>query len=85
MRAYERLIADDGYEVMLFPLEYMYISQDEGGTTSHQGTYNMDFLGWGENGRVYQCSYYAPCSCRLVYQSISGAYNIKESLCCSPC
>lgn len=79
MRAYERLVADDGYEVLLFPLEYMYISQDEGGSYSHQGTYNMDFLGWGANGRILNCSYYAPCSCKLVYQSTTGAYNIWES------
>ena len=30
MQPLQRLIASDGYEVMLFPLEYMYMSQDEG-------------------------------------------------------
>ena len=79
MRAYERLVADDGYEVLLFPLEYMYMSQDEGGDYSHQGTLSMDFLGWGENGRVYQCEYYAPCTCSLVLKNYAGAYNIWES------
>ena len=66
MVAGERLVAQDGYEVALFPLSYMYMSQDEGGDYSHAGTYSIDFLGWGANGRIYQCDYYAPCSMRCV-------------------
>ena len=50
MRPLQRLIAADGYEVMLFPMEYMYISQGEGGSLSHDKA--MDFLGWNANGRV---------------------------------
>lgn len=69
MRAYERLVADDDYEVMLFPMEYMYMSQDEGGDYSHLYTYSIDLLGWGANGRVYHCPYYAPCTCRCVQAS----------------
>lgn len=66
MIAYSRLIASDGYEVALFPFEYLYMSQDEGGDFSHAGTYNLDFLGWNANGRVYQCPIYAPCTLRCV-------------------
>lgn len=66
MLAYERLIASDGYEVMLFPLEYLYMSQDEGGNYSHLYTYSIDLLGWGANGRILKCPYYAPCTCRCV-------------------
>ena len=66
MLAYERMVANDGYEVMLFPLPYMYISQGENGSYSHQGTLNIDFLGYDANGRVYQAPMYAPCSCRCV-------------------
>lgn len=66
MRPNQRLVASDGYEVMLFPLEYMYMSQDEGGGYSHAGTLQMDFLGWDANGRVYNCPYYAPCTCTCV-------------------
>lgn len=66
MTAGQRMIASDGYEVMLFPLEYMYISQGEGGSTSHGGTLNIDFLGWDANGRVYNCPMYAPCSLECV-------------------
>ena len=66
MQPLEHLVASDGYEVMLFPLEYMNISQDEGGSYSHAGTYCIDFLGWGAMGRVLNCPYYAPCSCTCV-------------------
>ena len=66
MIAHQRMIANDGKEVMLFPLPYIYISQGEYGSYSHQGILAMDFLGWGANGRIYQAPMYAPCSCRCV-------------------
>ena len=59
MRANERLVASDGYEVLLFPLEYMNISQGE-------HTLAIDFLGWGAFGRILKCPYYAPCSCTCI-------------------
>ena len=55
MIAHQRLVATDGYEVCLFPLSYLNMSQDEGGDYSHAGTLCIDFLGWGANGRVYNC------------------------------
>lgn len=79
MRALQRLIASDGFEVMLFPLEYMYMSQTEGGDFSHAGTLQMDFLGWGSSGRVYRCPYYAPCTCRCVATTNSGNNRIYQS------
>lgn len=75
----QRLIASDGYEVMLFPLEYMYMSQDEGGDYSHAGTLAMDFLGWNSLGRVFTCPYYAPCSCVCV-ASTESANRIWQSM-----
>lgn len=66
MKAGEKLVAPDKKEVLLFPLEYMNISQDEYGSSSHQNILAMDFLGWGANGRILQCPYYAPCSCKCV-------------------
>ena len=73
MLAGEKLKGRDGKEVMLFPLPYMYISQGEGETYSHAGTYNIDFLGYGVGGRIYQAPYYAPCSCKCVRVFGSGA------------
>ena len=78
MRPLQRLIASDGYEVMLFPMEYMNISQGEGGSFSHDKA--MDFLGWNAGGRVYQCPYYAPCSCRCVAHFGSSDNATWESL-----
>lgn len=66
MIAGQRLVASDGYEVALFPMPYMNMSQDEGGDYSHTGTYNIDFLGWNANGRVYQAPIYAPCTMKVV-------------------
>ena len=73
MIANQRLIAPDGYEVALFPLAYMNMSQDEGGDYSHTGTYNIDFLGWGANGRIYQAPIYAPCTMKVVSTNLTYA------------
>lgn len=66
MLAHQKLVASDGYEVVLFPFEYMYMTQDEGGDFSHQDTYNIDFQGWGADGRIYNCPFYAPCTLKCV-------------------
>ena len=68
MIAGQRLVASDGYEVALFPMPYMYISQGEmmPSNYSHYNTFNMDFLGWDSNGRVLQCPLYAPCTCKVI-------------------
>lgn len=66
MRAYQTMIASDGYEVCLFPFEYMYISQGEGESYSHTNTYNIDFLGYNSNGIVLNCPFYAPCTLKCV-------------------
>lgn len=81
MVAGQKLVASDRREVMLFPLPYMYISQGEGGSYSHEGILAIDFLGWGESGRVYNAPLYAPCSCKCV-AIISGSDNgrVFESL-----
>lgn len=77
MRAYETMVDDVGNEIALFPLEYMNISQGEGGSYSHSGRWAIDFLGWGENGRVYNCPYYAPFSCHVVQHA--SYYNVWQS------
>lgn len=73
MRAYQRMVADDGYEVMLFPLTGLYVSQGENGSYSHQGILAIDFIGWYDGHRIYQAPMYAPCSCRCV--AIIDTYN----------
>ena len=77
MLAHQRLVATDGYEVCLFPLSYLNMSQDEGGDYSHAGTLCIDFLGWGPNGRIYNCDYYAPCTCKLVNSTLDPSANMR--------
>lgn len=78
MQAGQRLVASDGYEVALFPMPYLRMSQDEGGDYSHQGTYNIDLLGWDANGRVYQAPVYAPCTMKVVnyWNSYDGGHQV---------
>lgn len=66
MLAGQKLKSYQGNEVALFPLEYLYMTQDSGGDYSHAGTYNIDFSGWGASGRVKLCPYYAPCKMKVV-------------------
>ena len=77
MRAGERLIASDGYEVCLFFMPYLNISQKEGIGT-HEDTWNIDYLGWDANGRVYNAPIYAPVSCHCVFAENSyGSANAR--------
>lgn len=71
MRALQTLVAPDGYEVALFPMEYLYMSQDEGGDYSHSGTYNIDFVGWNGSTVVLQCPIYAPCTMKVVWTNLT--------------
>lgn len=68
MRAGQTMVANDGYEVALFPMPYMYISQGEMMPSgwSHYNTYNMDFQGYDANGRVYEAPLYAPFTMKVV-------------------
>lgn len=73
MIANQKSVGSNGYQNMLFPLEYMYITQGENGSYSHKGTYAIDFQGYGANGRIYNCPYYAPfdCTCVAIWGSTS--------------
>lgn len=66
MLANTTYVGSNGKQNTVFPLEYMYLTQGENGSYSHQGTLAMDFMGYGANGRIYQCPYYAPCTLELV-------------------
>lgn len=63
MIAGQRLVASDGYEVALFPLPYLYMTQDEGGNFTHLGTYNIDLIGYSPN---VNAPVYAPCTMKVV-------------------
>lgn len=78
MYAGQKLVAADGYEVALFPMADMYLTQGEHGSVSHDLA--MDFQGWSNGQRVYQCPYYAPFSCTCVRAGGSGEnYRIFTS------
>ena len=77
----QKLKDENGYQVTLFPFEYLYMSQDEGGDYSHNGTYNIDFLGWNKDGRVLKCPFYAPCDLKCVAIWDSSSNNrVYESV-----
>lgn len=61
MQPLQRLFDSTNHEVVLFPMEYIHVSQ-----TEHQ-LYAIDFLGWNSLGRVYNCPCYAPFSGSVVY------------------
>lgn len=73
MTAGQQLVASDGYEVALFPMPYLYMTQDEGGDYSHTGTYNIDFVGYDGSGVVYTAPIYAPVSMKVI--SYHGTYT----------
>lgn len=64
MLANQTLVAQDGYEVCLFPMPYLYMTQDEGGDYSHAGTYAIDFVGFNGSSVITNAPLYAPCSMR---------------------
>lgn len=77
MIANQKMKGNNGYENLLFPLDYLRVTQGE-----HSSTYYaMDFSGWGESGKIYQCPYYAPCSCTAKYvsSSVDNPYVIWQS------
>lgn len=61
MQPLQRMWDTLGNEVCLFPLQDLHMSQGE-----HQ-LYAIDFLGWDNGLRIYNCPCYAPISCRVVY------------------
>lgn len=73
MKANQKLKASDGFEVMLFPLSYMDITQGENGGYSHNGILAMDFAGYNQSGVIEDCPMYAPCTCKCV--AIIDTYN----------
>ena len=77
MRAGETMVDSAGNQVALFPLEYMYISQGEGGSYSHANRWAIDFLGYQDGHRKYKCPYYAPFDCHVVQHA--SYFNVWQS------
>lgn len=67
MRAGETL-SYHGYQVCLFPMDYMYITQVSGpGSYSHCCGHPADYIGTYDDYPIY-----APCDCHLVYSDSVG-------------
>lgn len=60
----------------MFPLEVMYVTQGEGGSYSHAGTYAMDFQGmYNVSTRRLRCPYYAPVDMQMVAIADSASHS----------
>lgn len=74
MLANHTYVGQNGKQNTVFPFEFMYLTQGEGGSYSHAGTYAMDFQGMSTpSTRMLRCPYYAPVDLRLV--SIADSSN----------
>ena len=94
MKASQTLIGADGqHEVALFPMPYLYMTQDEGASYSHANTYNVDFVGYNGSSVIIRAPVYAPCTMKLmnympsftgghgvIFQSVNKVYLADGSL-----
>ena len=65
MQPLQRLYDNLGNEVVLFPMADLYLSTAR--DPAEHDLYAMDFFGWDNGLRIYDCPCYAPCSCEVVY------------------
>lgn len=81
MLANQKLNGKNGKQVALFPLSYIYVSQADDETYSHESWYYAtDYLGYGANGRVYRCPCYAPVDIKCIYVDMAECMAVWESL-----
>lgn len=81
MVAGEKLTGRNGKQVALFPLAYIYVSQADDETYSHESWYYAtDYMGWGANGRVYRCPCFAPVDMKCIYIDMGECMSVWESL-----
>ena len=78
----QRVVASDGYEVALYPMTTIDITQSYAGATSHRCTniYNTGL--WdviGHTGASYQSNIYAPFSGTITVQKSSGNQRVLSS------
>lgn len=69
-----------GQQVLLFPMDCMYITQGEQGSLSHYLA--MDFVGWNGSSQINEYPYYAPCDLQCVVKNYNNgqAYLIYHSV-----
>lgn len=82
MRAHQTLYDDNGYQVALFPLEELYISQGDTGTYSHDFSryYATDCVGYQNGSRVYRCPCYAPVDIELIWKDSTECCAMWKSV-----
>ena len=81
MVANQTLIGTNGKQVALFPLSYVYVSQADDETYSHENWYYAtDYMGWNASGRVYRCPCYAPVDIKCIYIDRVECMAVWESL-----
>ena len=73
MQAGQRLVDNTNHCVALFPMPYMYITQNE------HDLYSIDFSGWGPNGKVYEAPIYAPFDGTITYKQSDQNTIVFES------
>lgn len=76
MKAGQKSVGSNGKENILFPLDYLYVTQGEmvSGDT-HEDTWNMDYIGTST-----KYPYYAPVTSKVVYTSSANGITIIESV-----
>ena len=82
MRANQKLYDDNGYQVALFPLQELYISQGDTGTYSHDFSryYATDCVGYINGSRVYRCPCYAPVDIELLWKDSTECCAMWKSI-----
>ena len=81
MTPLQTLVDDDGYQVALFPLQELYISQGDTGTYSHDYSryYATDCVGYINGSRVTRCPCYAPVDIELIWKDRTECCAMWES------
>lgn len=83
MRPAQKMYDENGYQVALMILPGFHVSQADNGTASHRGGelyWATDYLGWGDNGRIYRCPCYAPVDIKCIWLNKSNCVAVWESL-----
>ncbi len=82
MRPYQTMRDPQGYEIPLFPIEELYISQGDTGTYSHDYSryYATDCLGYVNGQRVNRCPCYAPVTIKLLWKDSTECCAMWQSV-----